>query len=278
MIRLCCAPHIYTAKPVPDMTLREGKWRRVLDLHAPRRLPKMHTGFMDSTLWKAQLPVIMLDLMRMPRMNSTNVIRIVSRFAATAPYGGYTQGNLYLMYGIGLVFSDETSVYWAFTRAVQYVNVYGPQTPYGKHEVPDWVVNVANQHALLDRDLWDVMIRLRWLYVMFGQTFETRDGMLSAWDYVLTSRDHMFSLCAALLQRASCMEFSRCQCNLERASLIVSQTVESTEDAAFIISQAQLFLQCPGRSLTSTPRHPRPAAPAAAPAGHGSTPALLSSA
>ena len=164
----------------------------------------------------------------------------MSRFAATLPYAGYTQGNLYLMYTLGLVFRDERAVYWAFVSTVQSVHKYGPATPYGRHVLPDWVLQ--NMPAI-DRSLAEICIRLRWLYIMFGQTFTTSDSILAVWDYCLLSSSHRLSLCAALIERGQAvLDFSECDSELERAQLIISQNITSSEDTACLISQAQLLL------------------------------------
>lgn len=232
------------------MKLREAQWRRYYRI--PSKLPMMHARFTASETWQAQQQVLDMDLHRMPPMRKDNVTKIILRFAATSPYAGYTQGNLYLVYALGLVFSDERSIFWAFAHMVQRLHRYGPTTPYGTRIVPDWVLSHAPE---LDRDLWDLIIRFRWLYVMFGQTMA--HGLLDVWDYCLKGEMHMFSLCAALLMRGSLLDCSQCESNLERANLIIGSTVDSEEEVAQLISQAQLLLQCGGRSATSTGRPPR---------------------
>jgi len=221
------------------MHLREAQWRR--HYHIPSTLPKMHDRFLLSKVWQNQQHVLAIDIARMPPMRIENVTKIIRRFAATSPYAGYTQGNLYLMYAVGLVFSDELSVFWAYARTVRLVHRYGPSTPYGTHVVPDWVI--AHAPAVLDRDLWDILIRFRWLYIMFGQTVSTATGLLATWDYCLQGEAHLFSLCAALLLRGHALDFDACESNLERATLIIGQNIESTEHAAALISQAQLLLR-----------------------------------
>lgn len=243
------------------MHLREAQWLALLRLQDATHLPRMHTGFTASDRWRQeQLPIIVMDMSRMPSMHSQNVLRVIARFSATAPYGGYTQGNLYLLYAAGLVFDDEVRVYWAFERLVHRVDRYGPTTPYGARVVPDWVVDAGQPYAELDRDMWDLLIRLRWIYVLFGQTFATHAGLLAACDFALQGPSDvgMFALCAALLERGNDMDLSMCECSLERASLIIGQKVLSDEEAAFIISRAQLFLTCPGFSPISVAPRPRP--------------------
>lgn len=246
------------------MRLREAQWRRYYRI--PSKLPTMHARFTASETWQEQRQVLDMDLSRMPPMRKDNVTKIILRFAATAPYAGYTQGNLYLVYALGLVFSDERSIFWAFAHTVQRLHRYGPTTPYGTRIVPDWVISHAPE---LDRDLWDIIIRFRWLYVMFGQTMT--HGLLDVWDYCLKGETHMFSLCAALLMRGSLLDFSSCESNLERANLIIGSTVDSEEEVAQLISQAQLLLQCAGRSPTSTALAPRRLSRARRRRAHGNT-------
>lgn len=220
------------------MQLRETQWRRVYNVR--RKLPKMHKRFLRSASWDSQSHVLEQDLSRMPPMNRDNVFKIVQRFAATLPYAGYTQGNLYLMYTLGHVFHEECALYWAFVSTVQSVHKYGPSTPYGVHIIPDWVIQYAPS---IDRSLCEILIRFRWLYIMFGQTFTSSASILVVWDYCLLGEAHRFSLCAALFARGeSVIDFSGCANELERAHLIISQNISSTEEAARVISQAQLLL------------------------------------
>ena len=236
------------------MTLRQKLWRSMLGLHASGdKLPKVHARFKSSECWHEQEQVLQNDLVRMPLLQPDNVLKIIRRFCAASPYAGYTQGNLYLVYGIGMVFSDEQSVYWAFARVVKLVHPYGPSTPYGCHVVPQWLVSIV-QHIDIGRDMWDLIIRMRWLYIIFGQTFDTPEALLSAWDYCLRGSEHMYSLCAALLYRGLRLTYDADMCSLERASLILGQSVNSLEETADLISQAQLLLRCTGPSLTSAGR------------------------
>jgi len=249
-----------------------------LRLKGATQLPRMHSGFTKSYRWQQeQLPIVVLDISRMPCMHIHNVLRVVARFSATAPYGGYTQGNLYLLYVAGLVYDDEVRVYWAFERLVHRINKYGPSTQYGCRVVPDWVIGIGKYFADIDSDMWDLLIRLRWIYVLFGQTFATHAGLLAACDFVLqdASDIHMFAMCGALLEHAQNMDLSSCECSLERASAVIGQKVRSDEEAAYIICRAQLFLTCPGFSPISTPLRQRKQlvlTAATLPQAHGSLP------
>lgn len=235
------------------MHLRETQWRAFLGLHTmPTKLPKMHAQFSASQCWARQLHVLDYDLVRMPVLQKENVTKIVQRYSATSPYAGYTQGNLYIVYGIGLVFADEQSVFWAFTRTVDRLHLFGPATPFGTRMLPTWIIDMADKAVPVGRDLWDLMLRLRWLYIMFGQTFTSREAMLAMWDYCLRGEANLMSTCAALLHRGISAQQSNASSPLEQASLILKQTVSTVEETAELISQAQLFLPWCGRSSIST--------------------------
>lgn len=225
------------------MQLRETQWRGLLGLDVmPSKLPKMHARFSQSQCWAKQQHVLIGDLVRMPMLQKENVIKIVQRFSATSPYAGYTQGNLYIVYGVGLVFGDEQSVYWAFTRTVSRLHLFGPATPFGTRVLPAWIVDKAEKAVPVGRDLWDLIMRLRWVYIMFGQTFTSREAMLAMWDYCLRGEANLMTACAALLHRGICKEQNNLNSSLERASLIINQQISSLEETAELISQAQLYL------------------------------------
>ena len=265
------------------MHLRAAQWQALLRLDDTTQLPRMHAKFTVSRRWRMeQLPIVKLDISRMPSMHIKNVIKVIARFSATAPYGGYTQGNLYLLYAVGLVYDDEVRVYWAFERLVHRVNRYGPSSAAGACLMPEWVIDIAQHYAPIDRGTWQLLMRLRWIYVLFGQTFTTRAGLLSACDFALHGKSDIgiFALCAALLERASSIDTSMCQCSLEKASAIIGNKVLSDEDAALVISRAQLFLLCRGSLAISTVQRRVLPMDATLHLGHGSTaavtPALLS--
>lgn len=223
---------------LPRMRLREARWRKHYDI--PPRLPRVHRRFLSSLTWQKQKQVLENDLIRMPPMCHENVMLITRRFASTFPYAGYTQGNLYIMYVVGLVFSDELSVYWAFAKTVHRVHRYGPATPYGTRMIPQWVIDLAPP---IDPCLCDIIIRFRWMYILFGQTFVGHENILAAWDFCMHGDHHMVCLCAALLVRGTrTIMPDPSTCNLEYMNDIVSQSVSSIKDTAQLISEAQLFL------------------------------------
>ena len=233
------------------MNLRQAKWRRLLGLHLTSKLPKMHDRFNHSTHWQSQQNVLDNDLARMPQLRHDTVTKIVQRYSATLPYAGYTQGNLYIVYCIGLVFGDEPSVFWAFARMLHRLHAYGPTTPVGTHIFPAYILQHAESHVPIGLDMWDLIMRLRWAYIMFGQTFAHEEALLSVWDYCLQGNKHMHSLCFALLHRGIAQNYAA-ECHLEIASKILNQSISSLAETAELISQAQLFLQCTGRFTTST--------------------------
>lgn len=218
-----------------QMHLRERQWRQIYYIR--KKLPKVSASFTQSKQWLQQRSVLEQDLPRMPPMNHQNVTKIIRRFAATLPYAGYTQGNLYLVYAIGMVFKDELTVFWAFACTVQKVHRFGPTTPYGVHIVPDYVFSLAPG---IERSLWDIMVRFRWLYIMFGQTFPRADLILPVWDYILISRRRMFNMCAALVHHGMrSIDFSECHTELEKAQRIIGQVIDTPEEVASLISHAQ---------------------------------------
>jgi hypothetical protein len=254
------------------MSLRQGQWRKSLKLPASLSLPRMHRNYLQSRSWQKLLEVVRHDLARMPPMNDTNVVRVLSRFSATAPYGGYTQGNLYLLYAIGLVYHDEQTIYWSLHNAVRFVHPFGPTTLPDARVIPAWVIAVVTPYAFLDDMTWSLLIRLRWIYVLFGQTFEARDGLLAVWDFVIAGYDNLYCMCAALLLQASTIDFTDCGCPHERASRIMSKKVLTTHATAAIISRAQQFLQCTGAPSTSTAQQARLLTRRMLTADRGSTP------
>ena len=237
------------------MDLRQVQWRARLRLRSPLRLPKMHDRFVQSSCWHRQKQVLNSDMIRMPYLHRGNVTKIVQRFAATSPYAGYTQGNLYIVYGIGLVYHDEQSVYWAYSRLIKRLDAYGPATPHGTLVLPHWLTSAANDIVPIGIDLWDLTIRLRWVYIMFGQNCTSSDNLLVIWDYCLKGMPHVFSLCAALLFNGLLLDISQplspAKCPLERAAEILDQPIDSSEFCARILCHAQLFLTCRGLSVTS---------------------------
>jgi hypothetical protein len=159
------------------------------------------------------------------------------RHAATAPACGYIQGNLYLLYLIGMVFKDEKSVFWGYARLTQAQRRFGPDTAYGKLLVPNWVLpSIAT-----DRNLWDMLIRMRWLFVMFGQTFTVHTDLLAIADYSLRSTDHMFSLCAAMIQHG--LEKIEVKCPLERVAELFRMEISDTITTASLILLSSQILR-----------------------------------
>lgn len=230
------------------MQLREAKWRKHFCI--PSKLPKMHERFLSSEVWELQSKCCAQDLDRMPPMCRGNVIQIISRFAATSPYAGYTQGNLYLIFVLGLVFNDEKSIYWAFARTVKRVHHWGPATSPGTPVLPQWVVQYFPH---LPHNLAHDMIRFRWLYIMFGQTFTSTTSLLTVWDYCMLSDKHAHSFCAALILHAQdVIPFQRDRCELERSNLIISIKIESETVTAHLVSKAQTLL-----NELECSRHPR---------------------
>ena len=170
-------------------------------------------------------------------MHGANVRQIVMRHAATMPAHGYIQGNLYIMYPLGCVFSDEASVFWAYARVCHHISCFGPNTDYGKQVVPAWLVQHAHRAVPIPYDVWDMMIRMRWLFIMFGQTFVHSECLCSVWDYCLREKQRMYCVCAALIDTA--IKDKSEGCPYARANNIVSTEITTDESTARILAAAQ---------------------------------------
>ena len=224
------------------MRNREYHWRKCLRLgRRTRRLPKMYNAYDKSKIWAEQLVVIQNDLKRMPSMNYHNVIQIIKRHAATSPWHPYTQGHLYLIYVMGHVLRDEQSIFWGYSLLCNALYKYGPDTKYGTPVFPRWI----SEHYIppgLDATLAEHCMRLRWSYVMFGQTFTTPECICTIWDYLLRSRHNTYYMCAALLVHANrCVPRAASSCLLEHWSNIVAIQISSLETAAELIAAAQVL-------------------------------------
>lgn len=220
------------------MHLREALWRQKLKLVAAR-LPPISGSFQSSSAWKVQDRTLLRDLRRMPRMNADNVRRIVMRHAATMPSHGYIQGNLYLMYAIGCVFHDEASVFWAYTRVCHQTSCFGPDYMHVPAVVPEWLVTLAHGCVPIEKHIWDKLIRFRWLFIMFGQTFVHAPCLCAVWDYCLQDKHRMFCVCAALLGHASAQERPDKPCLLALASDMVAIQVDSVALTAELLATAK---------------------------------------
>ena len=199
----------------------------------------MYNAYDKSEIWSAQLSVIQNDLQRMPAMNHDNVIKLIKRHAATSPWHPYTQGHLYLIYTMGYVLRDEQSLFWGYSQLCNILYKYGPDNRYGTKVVPDWVV-VGNVPEGLDTYFAGHCIGLRWVYVMFGQTFTTPETICAVWDYLLFDTRNIHCMCAALLQHAShTVARKDDECLLEYWSNILSIQIDTTETAAALIACAQ---------------------------------------
>ena len=222
------------------MQLRELRWRQNLRLGRYRTMPKMYTSYGNTDIWASQLHVLDNDLLRMPSMDRGNVIRLVKRHAAAVPWHPYTQGHLYLIHTMALVLRDELSLYWGYTRICRLLHPFGPDTAYGTHMIPD------NVYALMpydvDRDVFDVTLRLRWLYIMFGQTFTSASGLCAIWDYILPEFTNIYRVCTALLIfgiENDCCQGSDGKCTLERLAGLVSIQISTDAAVAEIIARSQ---------------------------------------
>lgn len=223
------------------MRLREHIWRRQLKLHAHKLLPKVYKTYSSTNTWAKQLQVLDGDLARMPHMNRCNVIKLVQRHAAAVPNHPYTQGHLYLIRTMALVFGDESSLYWGYAHICRFLHPYGPDTAWGVHVLPPWIYDATKDKLQVCPDLFDVVLRMRWVYILFGQTFITSSCICTVWDYVLNDLSRIHRLCYALLMHGLDNELEACEvmCPLQRLSMLVSNQFESDVVVAELIARAQ---------------------------------------
>ena len=223
------------------MLLRERLWRDKLNLKKQKTLPKVYHNYSCTNLWVDQLHVLDMDLARMPRMNRQNVIKLVKRHAAMVPNHPYTQGHLYLIRTMALVFGDECSLFWGYSRICRMLHPYGPDTAWGKIILPTWVFKTISGKLDICQDMFDVVIRLRWVYILFGQTFTNTTCICTIWDYILNDTLRIHKLCCALLTYGiehECAS-SATMCDVQRFSMIVSAQYDSEVVAAELIARAQ---------------------------------------
>ena len=220
------------------MQLRECVWRKLLKIPvAP--LPKISKSFNTSETWLQQAVTFAHDINRMPVLHKQNVEKIVMRHAATMPNHGYCQGHLYILYVLGAVFRDEASIYWAYTRMCQRVRCFGPDTYTNKSKLPSWLLHQAIDKICIDIETWDLLLRMRWLFIMFGQTFTSYRCLCAVWDYVIHTNKRLLCMCAAILQHAFATPELCRQEPLEYAREVVGIQINDIKTTAFIIAQAQ---------------------------------------
>jgi len=144
---------------------------------------------------------------------------------------------------MALVLRDEMSLYWGYRRICRILHPFGPDTSYDSRVVPDHVYDAMPFEV--DRDIFDVSLRLRWLYIMFGQTFATSSGLCAIWDYVLPRFTNMYRVCTALIARGIAREPQPVvdgKCSLERLSDILCIQIHSDAAVAEIIAYAQAIV------------------------------------
>ena len=220
------------------MQLRECVWRKLLKIPAAP-LPRISKTFHTSETWLQQAVTFDHDVNRMPVLHKQNVQKIVMRHAATMPNHGYCQGHLYILYVLGAVFRDEASIYWAYARMCQRVRCFGPDTYSSRRKLPSWVLQQAVDTTHLEVDTWDLLLRMRWLFIMFGQTFTSYRCLCAVWDYVIHKQQRLLCMCAALLQHAFDKPALLRHEPLEYAREVVAIKIDDIKTTATIIAQAQ---------------------------------------
>ena len=220
------------------MQLRECLWRKLLRLpDAP--LPRVAKRFCKSTTWAQQTDVLDHDIRRMPCLHKENVRKIVMRHAATMPNHGYCQGNLYLIYVLGRVFRDEQSIFWAYQRMCQRIHCFSPESYQPDVLLPTWLLHQAQALSNIPVDTWDLLLRLRWLFIMFGQTVVSHQCLCAVWDYCIPANRRMLCMCSALLEYAAAhVDVPDDVCVLEKARYLIAVQVKSIQDTAALIARA----------------------------------------
>jgi hypothetical protein len=223
------------------MDLRERQWKQLMHIDAHRGLPHVHGDYAHTATWLDLKTVLNVDLKRMPKMHARNVTRIVQRHSATTPWHPYTQGHLYIIYTMAHVLRDERSLYWGYAHACRLVHRYGPDTTFDDTVLPDKLYGIVCRKLNVCRNLFDTVLRMRWLYVLFGQAIPSPASLCCVWDYVLKNDDNMYRMCASLLEYAMDNEHDvhPDKCHLERFSDYVSIQIHSDVAVAALIADAQ---------------------------------------
>ncbi len=222
-------------------------------------LPYVDKNYKHTSTWLGLQSVLAVDLKRMPKMHATNVTKIVQRHAATTPWHPYTQGHLYIIYIMAHVLRDERSLYWGYAHACRLVHRYGPDTSFNTPVLPNKLYGIVCRKLNLCRNLFDTVLRMRWLYVLFGQVIPNPRFLCCVWDFVLQNDENMYRMCASLLEYAMDNEHNvdPDKCHLERFSDYVSIQIHSDVIVAALIADAQskTALGCL-KSSTSVPTSP----------------------
>lgn len=221
--------------------LRYLLWTSHLDIGESLALPPVSVSFASSSLWAEQCQILRRDLERTPGIHHTNAQRILLRYACAMPCFGYSQGNLYVYRAICEVFDSEREVFWAFTRAMDIVNIYGPlnsDVKFRNSGLPEWVTREFTKHSpSMDIEWLHFGIQLRWFFLMWGQTCSTVGIQCSLMDYALQGRLYMYRLAAAMIRvfHSRVLQFDD---PMEKFQQLFQIQIQTEEEAALIITTA----------------------------------------
>ena len=222
------------------MSMRYTCWSRKLGLK-DKKLPQITQRFMASSRWHDQKCVLDLDLMRTEHINPVNATRTMLRYACSMPSFGYSQGNLYILRPVLLVYTDETEVFWVFTRIMDMVNIFGPMNRdvnFRRSGIPTWVTDEFIIHnSDMDMEWLQIAIQLRWLYVLWGQSCSNLEIQCALMDYAVAGRLHMYQLAAAMIRRFH-PRVSHHDDTMVRFKLLFEIQIQSLDEVAFIIASA----------------------------------------
>jgi hypothetical protein len=181
--------------------LRRRRWHDwLITRRVPPVLPKVPRSFLKSKQWDDQLYTLKQDYKRICGLGDLDVVRINARYASNMHAVGYTQGYLYLLRSLYMVFgNDEAIVYWSFVRLVDIVRPYGPVGkamggPRGIRRILEYADPDFDEEILID------IVSVRWGFILFAQTIVCDDCLLATWDVLLQDTRYIQCVMAAILK------------------------------------------------------------------------------
>ena len=208
---------------------KPGMWKRSPDL------PRVPRAFVNSSQWGDQLYTLKQDYKRMPQMGNLDVVSINARYASNMHALGYTQGYLYLLRSLYLVFgNDEPIVYWSFVALIDIVRPYGPV---GKSMGGPRGIRRVIEYAdpAFDVDLMIDLVTVRWGFIIFSQTFVDDACLLCVWDAVVRDKRYIQCIIASMLQ---CIRFDAIDDPMVRLQMTCDQRIDCVNMTSHILSVA----------------------------------------
>ena len=182
-----------------------------------------------------------LDISRTEHINAVNATRTMLRYACSMPTFGYSQGNLYILRPVLTVYTEESEVFWVFTRIMDMVNIFGPMNRdvnFRRSGIPKWVTNEFTAHNRdMDMEWLQIAIQLRWLYVLWGQSCATLEIQCALMDYAVAGRLQMYQLAAAMIRRFY-PRVSHYDDTMVRFKFLFEIQIQTLDEVAFIIASA----------------------------------------